>query len=155
MDEARLTKRVLFLCTGNSARSQMAEALLPLIAGQHFQVFSAGTQPVGLNRATVEAMRDLGVDISHQRSKHLEEFLGEEFDYVITVCDRAKETCPVFPATAKLLHWSFEDPAAAPQDQRSDVFRRVRDEIADKLAKFVVEERLLPPGMLKCYRRDI
>ena len=94
MDEARLTKRVLFLCTGNSARSQMAEALLPLIAGQHFQVFSAGTQPVGLNPSTVEAMRDLGVDISHQRSKHLEEFLGEEFDYVITVCDRAKERVP-------------------------------------------------------------
>ena len=143
MAEVRLKKRVLFLCTGNSARSQMAEALLPLIAGHQFECSSAGTQPTGLNPAAVEAMRELGVDISHQRSKHLEEFLGEEFDYVITVCDRAKETCPIFPSTRRLLHWSFEDPVAAPDDQRKEVFRRVRDEIASRLSKFIVEEKIL------------
>ena len=131
--------RVLFLCTGNSARSQMAEALLPLIGGPHFECASAGTHPVGLNPAAVEAMRELGVDISSHRSKHVGEFLGENFDYVITVCDRAKETCPIFPAARLLLHWSFEDPAAAPHEQRQDMFRRVRNEIADRLSKFILE----------------
>lgn len=150
-----MKKRVLFLCTGNSARSQMAEALLPLIAGQRFEVSSAGTQPVGLNPAAVEAMRELGVDISHHRSKHVKEFLDQEFDYVITVCDRAKEGCPVFPTAGRLLHWSFEDPAAASADQRRDVFSTVRNEIADKLCQFIVEEKLLPPGMLNCYRCDL
>jgi len=152
MDEAHLKKRVLFLCTGNSARSQMAEALLPLIAGQQFEVSSAGTQPVGLNPAAVEAMRELGVDISCHRSKHVKEFLEQKFDYVITVCDRAKEACPVFPTASRLLHWSFDDPAAVSEDRQREVFMRVRDEIADKLCQFVVEERLLPPGTLNCYR---
>jgi|SRR5690348_4886938 arsenate reductase (thioredoxin) len=154
MDESRVKKRVLFLCTGNSARSQMAEALLPLIADDQVEVFSAGTQPVGLNPAAVEAMQELGVDISHQRSKHLEEFLGDEFDYVITVCDRAKETCPIFPAADRLLHWSFVDPAAALEDQRRDVFRRVRDEIADRLSKFIIEEQISPPGRSSCAPSD-
>ena len=131
--------RVLFLCTGHSARSQMAEALLPLIGGPHFECASAGTHPVGLNPATVEAMRELGVDISRRRSKHVGEFLAEKFDYVITVCDRAKETCPIFPATRSLLHWSFEDPAAAPDEQQRDMFRRVRNEIADRLSQFILE----------------
>ena len=134
--------RVLFLCTGNSARSQMAEALLPLIGGPHFECASAGTDPVGVNPAAVEAMRELGVDISSHRSKHVGEFLGEKFDYVITVCDRAKETCPMFPAARLLLHWSFEDPAAAPDGQRPDMFRRVRKEIADRLSKFILETNL-------------
>ena len=131
--------RVLFLCTGNSARSQMAEALLPLIGGPDFECASAGTHPAGLNPAAVEAMRELGVDISSHRSKHVGEFLGEKFDYVITVCDRAKETCPTFPAARSLLHWSFEDPAAAPDERRRDIFRRVRNEIADRLSQFIVE----------------
>lgn len=144
MGTDRVKTRVLFLCTGNSARSQMAEALLPLIGGQHFECASAGTHPVGLNPAAVEAMRELGVDISNRRSKHVGEFLGEKFDYVITVCDRAKETCPLFPATHALLHWSFEDPAAAPDEQRKDVFRRVRDEIADRLSKFLLEQNARP-----------
>jgi arsenate reductase len=150
-----MKKKVLFLCTGNSARSQMAEALLPLIAGNHFDVYSAGTQPVGLNPAAVDAMREVGVDISHQRSKHVKEFLGQQFDYVITVCDRAKETCPVFPTASRLLHWSFDDPADAPPNQRRDVFVRVRDEIADRLCQFIMEEKLLPPAMLNCYRCDL
>jgi arsenate reductase (thioredoxin) len=147
-----MKKRVLFLCTGNSARSQMAEALLPLIGGQHFEVYSAGTHPVGLNPAAVEAMRELGVDISHHRSKHVNEFLSQQFDFVITVCDRAKESCPLFPDAFRLLHWSFEDPAAAAEAQRREVFTHVRDEIADTICQFIVEEKLLPPGMMNCYR---
>src|SRR5262245_15932052 len=91
-----MKKKVLFLCTGNSARSQMAEALLPLMAGDYFEAASAGTHPAGLNPMTIEVMQDLGVDIRHHRSKSVEEFLGQDFDYVITVCDRAKQTCPVF-----------------------------------------------------------
>ena len=147
-----MKKTVLFLCTGNSARSQMAEALLPLIAGDHFEACSAGTQPVGLNQAAVEAMRELGVDISHHRSKHVKEFLEQQFDYVITVCDRAKEACPAFPAASRLLHWSFEDPAAAPGDQRRNIFVRVRDEIADRMCQFLIEEAGLAPAALQCYR---
>lgn len=148
-------QRVLFLCTGNSARSQMAEALLPLIAGDHFEAYSAGTHPVGLNPAAIEAMGELGVDISDRRSKHVSEFSGQQFDYVITVCDRAKESCPVYPQTSRLLHWSFDDPAAAPPEQRRHVFKRVRDEITDTLCQFLVEERIVPPGKLNCYRCDL
>ncbi|WP_455377759.1 arsenate reductase ArsC [Petrachloros mirabilis] len=147
-----MKKRVLFLCTGNSARSQMAQALLPLIAGDHFETYSAGTQPVGLNPAAVEAMREVGVDISHHRSKHVKEFLGQHFEYVITVCNRAKETCPVFPGAQNLRHWSFDDPAPAPLETRLEAFRRVRDEIADALCQFLLSEKILPPGMVTCYR---
>ena len=146
--------RILFLCTGNSARSQMAEALLHLIAGDRVEPASAGTHPVGVNPLTVEVMKELGVDMTHQRSKSVEEFIGQQFDYVITVCDRAKETCPVFPSASRLLHWSFEDPAAARETQRRSVFLRVRDEIADRLCQFIREENLLPPGKLNCYRCD-
>jgi arsenate reductase (thioredoxin) len=147
-------KRILFLCTGNSARSQMAEVLLPLIAGNHFEVASAGTHPVGVNPMTVGVMKELGVDMTHQRSKSVQEFAGEHFDYVITVCDRAKESCPIFPSGSRLLHWSFDDPAAASAAERLDVFRRVRDQIADRLCQFIMEENLLPPGVLNCYRCD-
>jgi arsenate reductase len=126
-------RRVLFLCTGNSARSQMAEALLRLIAGDDFDVHSAGTHPAGLNPVTVEVMRELGVDVQHSRSKNVTEFLGESFDEVITVCDRAKDTCPVFQGARNLRHWSFEDPAAASTEERVEVFRRVRDEIAEQV----------------------
>ena len=133
----------------------MAEALLPLIAGPHFEVRSAGTHPVGLNPFAIEAMRELGVDISTHRSKHVNEFLRQPFDYVITVCDRAKESCPVFPGASRLLHWSFEDPAAAAAAQRKEVFTRVRDEIADTICQFIVEEKLLPPGTMNCYRCNL
>ena len=149
-----MKKRILFLCTGNSARSQMAEALLPLIASDHFEVASAGTHPVGVNPITVAVMKELGVDVTGQRSKSVQEFTGEQFDYIITVCDRARETCPIFPSAFRVLHWSFDDPAAAPSAERLDVFRRVRDEIADRLCQFLLEENLLPPGMLNCYRCD-
>lgn len=149
-----MNKKVLFLCTGNSARSQMAEALLRLIAGDSVEASSAGTHPVGLNPMTIEVMKELGVDMTHQRSKHVQEFDGREFDYVITVCDRAKETCPVLPAASRLLHWSFDDPAAAPEAQRRGVFQRVRDQIADRLCQFILEENILTPGRLNGYRCD-
>lgn len=131
--------RVLFLCTGNSARSQMAEGLLRHLAGDRYDVFSAGTQPVGLNPDAVEAMRELGIDISGHRSKNLSEFLGQRFDYVITVCDRAKDACPRWPHTATVLHWSFEDPAAetGSEEARRTTFRAVRDQIRRRLEAFI------------------
>ena len=103
---------MLFLCTGNSARSQIAEGLLRNEVGDRFDVFSAGTKPTTVRPEAVTVMSELGIDISHQRSKSVDEFSGQEFDFVITVCDAANEACPVFPGKTKLLHWSFEDPAA-------------------------------------------
>lgn len=147
-----MKQRVLFLCTGNSARSQMAEALLGLIAGDHFEGKSAGTHPAGLNPMTVEGMQELGVNVRHHRSNHVDEFLGQYFDYVITVCDWAKETCPVFPGAQNVRHWSFDDPAAAAPDTRLEIFRRVRDEITDRLCQFLIEEANLTPTALHCYR---
>jgi arsenate reductase len=122
--------RVLFLCTGNSARSQMAEGLLRAKAGDRYEVFSAGTKPVGLNPNAVEALKELGIDISQYRSKSVDEFAGQQFDHVATVCDNAKESCPIFPGGGERIHHSFEDPAAAsPAEQRAK-FRQVRDQIA-------------------------
>lgn len=134
-------KRVLILCTGNSARSQMAEGLLRDIAGDRFDVESAGTIASFVRPQAIAAMAEIGIDISGHRSKCLDEFLNTEFDYVITVCDNANETCPVFPGAAKRIHWSFDDPAEATgsEDQVAAVFRRVRDEIARRLRTFVVE----------------
>ena len=144
--------RVLFLCTGNSARSQMAEGLLQLFAGDHVEAASAGTHPVGVNPLTIEIMKEVGVDMTRNRSKHVEEFSRQDFDYVITVCDRASSTCPIFPAASRLFRWSFDDPAAASEGQRRDVFRRVRDEIADTLCRFISAEKILPAGEVNCYR---
>jgi arsenate reductase len=135
-----MKRRVLFLCTGNSARSQMAEGLLRHLAGDVFDAFSAGTHPAGLNPMTVEAMREIGVDLSNHRSKHVEEVIGQPFDCVITVCDRAKESCPIFPGGVTMRHWPFEDPAAGPHETQLQNFRRVRDEIADRLCQFLIEE---------------
>lgn len=131
-------KSVLILCTGNSARSQMAEGLLRHDGGGRFVVESAGTHPGGVRPEAVEAMREIGVDISGHRSKSVDEFAGREFDVVITVCDNARENCPVFPARTERVHWSFDDPAAAPGDfaQRLAVFRRVRDEIRARLREW-------------------
>jgi len=133
-------QHVLFLCTGNSARSQMAEGLLRHFAGDRFEVFSAGTRPTDLNPNAVTAMAELGISIAGSRSKSVDEFAGQRFDYVFTVCDHAKESCPVFPGGGKKLHESFEDPAAAPADRQLVVFREVRDQIAERLRKFVREE---------------
>ncbi len=127
--------RVLILCTGNSARSQMAEGLLRHLAGDEFGVFSAGTKPTQVRPEAVAVMREIGIDISDHRSKSVDEFAGQEFDYVITVCDNAKETCPIFPARTKRIHWSLEDPAAVEgsEEQRLAAFRRIREQLREFL----------------------
>ena len=125
---------ILFICTHNSARSQMAEGLLRARLGDRFEVASAGTAPGGVNPLAVEAMNEIGIDISGHTSRHVDEATaGRSFDYVITVCDSARETCPYVPASRMNLHQSFEDPSAAPgsHEERLAVFRRVRDEIAE------------------------
>ena len=135
------TKRVLILCTGNSARSQMAEGLLRRDGGGRFEVESAGTHPGHVRPEAIAAMREVGIDISGHRSKSVDEFAGREFDVVITVCDNARENCPVFPGRTRRVHWSFEDPAAARGDfdERLAVFRRVRDEIRARLKTWTEE----------------
>ena len=134
-------KRVLILCTGNSARSQMAEGLLREIGGRRFEVYSAGTHPVSVRVEAVEVMREVGIDISDQRSKSVDEVAGSEFDNVITVCDKAREECPVFPGRTRRIHWSFEDPAQAAGEwaERLAVFRRVRKLIGARLREWISE----------------
>jgi len=133
-----MKQRILILCTGNSARSQMAEGLLRHDAGDRFEVLSAGTNPGQVRPEAIAVMRELGIDISGHRSKHVDEFAGESFDYVLTVCDNANESCPVYPGHTNRLHRSFDDPAAAQgsEPERLAVFRRVRDEIRDYLRTF-------------------
>jgi arsenate reductase len=137
-----MKKRVLFLCTGNSARSQMAEALLRNIAGDKYEVFSAGTHPKGVHPLTTQAMREIDIDVSGQTSKDIGVFAGQPFDYVITVCDRAKEACPVFPG-AMPIHWGFDDPAAdaGSSEKQFRTFQRVRDEILSRLRLFVLANK--------------
>lgn len=134
-------QRVLILCTGNSARSQMAEGLLRHLGGDMFEVHSAGTRPTQLRPEAVAAMNEIGIDISGHRSKPVDQYLESEFDYVITVCDHAMELCPVLPGQTRHIHWSFEDPAAVEgrDEDRISAFREVRDEIRDRLASFVEE----------------
>jgi len=124
----------------------MAEGLLRHDGGDKFEANSAGVNPSSVRQEAVAAMRDIGIDISGHRSKSVEEFLGQSFDYVITVCDNAKEQCPVFPGPVKRIHWSFEDPAAATGDYetRLNLFRRVRDEIRKKLNEFIAESTAPP-----------
>lgn len=144
-------RRVLFLCTANSARSQMAEAWLRHLAGDHFEVYSAGTLPgpsPAVHPLAVAAMAECGVDLSAQQPKHLDAFVGQPWDFVITVCDRANESCPVFPGDHERIHWSFDDPAAADgtEEARWRAFRRVRDEILTRLRLFVsAQTRITPP----------
>ena len=131
--------RVLILCTGNSARSQMAEALLRRVGGTRYEVFSAGTKPVGVNPLAIEAMREKGIDISKQRSKSVAEFAGQEFATVITVCDNAAKECPVFPGAPQRAHWNLPDPAAVSgtREEKLGAFRRVRDELERRILSFV------------------
>jgi arsenate reductase len=131
--------RVLILCTGNSARSQMAEGLLRHVAKGDVEVESAGIAPSRVNPLAIEAMREIGIDISGHRSKSVEEFLRQNFDVVITVCNNARESCPVFPGTPKRIHWSFEDPAAVQgtHEEKLAAFRRVRDGLARRLQEFL------------------
>ena len=127
--------RVLFLCTHNSARSQMAEGLLRDLGGDRFEAMSAGTEATHVRPLAIRAMEEIGVDISHQESKTLDRYLGEPFDHVITVCDDANEACPFFPGAASRLHWSFEDPSRAEgsEEERLAVFGRIRDGIRNRL----------------------
>ena len=134
-----MKKRVLFLCTHNSARSQMAEGLLRKMAGDRFDVFSAGTEQTRVHPLAVEAMSESGIDITGQTSKTLDAFAGQRFDYVITVCDRANESCPIFPGGTERLHWSFDDPSAATgtAEERLRAFRTIRDAIQQRLRIFI------------------
>jgi arsenate reductase (thioredoxin) len=134
-------ERVLILCTGNSARSQMAEGLLQEFAGTQFEVFSAGSKPSIVNPFAIEAMRERGIDISDHRSKHLNEFISQPFDYIITVCDNAAETCPLFPGRAQRIHWSFPDPAAVNgnDEEKLTAFRQTRDAIETRLKTWLAE----------------
>jgi arsenate reductase len=133
--EAPQKSRVLFLCTHNSARSQMAEGLIRKLAGDRFEAFSAGTEATRVRPLAIRAMEEIGIDISEQESKTLDRYVREPFDYVITVCDDAHEACPFFPGAANRLHWSFEDPSRAEgsEEERLAVFRTVRDRIKDRM----------------------
>lgn len=136
------TLRVLFLCTGNSCRSQMAEAWLRELGGEAFEVFSAGLEPHGVNPLTITVMEELGMDMSAHRSKHLDEFQGKtNFDFLITVCGNADERCPFFPGMGTRLHWPFEDPAAfiGPDPEKLAAFQDVRDQIKDKIQSWLDE----------------
>jgi len=131
--------RVLILCTGNSARSQMAEGLLRHLGGTRYEVFSAGTKPAGVNPLAIEAMREVGIDISTQRSKSVAEFAGQEFAAVITVCDNAAEECPIFPGAPQRAHWSLPNPAAVSgtEQEKLGAFRKVREELERRIQAFV------------------
>jgi arsenate reductase len=135
--------RVLFVCTGNSARSIMAEALLRHHGGDEFEVHSAGTEPRGVNPLTLKVLADAGIDASSARSKSVNEYLGQEFDYVVTVCDQARQVCPVFPGVHESLHWGYEDPAEATgsEEERLAVFRRVFIQIGERIRQFAVVTR--------------
>lgn len=134
--------RILVLCTGNSARSQMAEGLLKDRLGDRFQIDSAGTRPIGVSPEAIAALDEIGIDISKNRSKSVDEFAGQEIDYVLTVCDSAKSNCPYFPAKTKLIHHAFEDPYFASGDFEARVaaFRKVRDRIAEFIYNELAEE---------------
>ena len=132
-------KRVLILCTGNSCRSQMAEGFLRHLGGDRFEVFSAGIKPTEVNPLAIKVMAEAGIDISSHRSKSAMEFIRQQFDYVITVCDNAKQTCPVFPGKYKKIHWDLEDPAEASgsEEDRLVVFRKIRDQIQNNISEFL------------------
>jgi len=135
-----MKQRVLILCTGNSARSQMAEGLLRQLAGERMEVISAGLSPSRVNPLAIQVMHERGIDISQQRSKHLNEYIEQPFDYVITVCDNAAEQCPVFPGRAQRIHWSFPDPASVEgtDEQRLQAFRQTRDALETQLRAWLL-----------------
>lgn len=137
--------RVLFLCTHNSARSQMAEGLLRDLAGERVEALSAGTEQAEVRPEAIAVMAEVGIDIRAQHSKTLEQFLGRRVDWLITVCDQAREACPVLPGVADQLHWSIEDPAAVQGEGRMDAFRAARDELRERIDRFV-RETLPSPG---------
>ena len=144
MDGNMTKQRILFLCTGNSARSQMAEAFVRKYAGDRFEAYSAGIEPKGLNPMTVKVMNEIGVDVSSQHSKGLETYLGKlHFQYLVTVCDDADKNCPVgIPGVDQRMHWSFQDPAAVegPEERKLAKFREVRDLIEAKIKAWLAEQ---------------
>jgi arsenate reductase (thioredoxin) len=133
--------RILVLCTGNSARSQMGEGLFREEGGAGYQVFSAGTRPSRVRPEAIAVMGEIGIDISGNRSKSVDEFAGQAFDFVVTVCDRARDNCPVFPGATERIHWSLEDPAAVEgtEEERLAAFRRIRDQLRERVKTFVQE----------------
>jgi arsenate reductase (thioredoxin) len=135
--------RVLFVCTGDSARSQIAEAVLGRSGGDDFAVFSAGTEPKGVNPFTIQVLDQEGIDWSNARSRSVQEFLGRPFDYVITVCDNARQSCPVFPGSHENLHWDLEDPAEVdgPEDRKLAAFRETYRELEELIRAFVETAR--------------
>jgi len=137
-----MKQRVLFICTHNSARSQMAEGLLRHLGNERFEVFSAGTEATFVRPMAIKVMAELGIDISHQQSKTLDRYLDEPFDEVITVCDTAAEVCPVFPGAARRRHWSFEDPSKATgsESEQLKVYRKVRDQIRARIENELLSE---------------
>lgn len=136
--------RVLFLCTGNSCRSQMAEGLARHLGDGQVEAFSAGRQPKGIHPLAIKAMQEVRIDISGQTSKHLDAFTGQPFDFVITVCDRAREECPIWPGAREHIHWSLDDPAEATgsEEQQLAVFRRIRDEIRQRVRLFLTANHI-------------
>ena len=133
--------RVLFACTHNSARSQMAEALLRGLGGDRFEVFSAGTEATGIRPEAATVMEEIGASLAGQRSKTIDEFRGQPMDYFITVCDGAREVCPFLPGSRTHHHWNIDDPSAVDgtDEERLDAFRRARDDIRDRIRAFVAE----------------
>jgi arsenate reductase (thioredoxin) len=138
--------RVLFVCTGNSARSIMAEAVLRHHGEGRFEVYSAGTEPRGVNPLTLQVLEDAGIDTSFARSKSVNEFLGQSFDYVVTVCDRARESCPVFAGAQEALHWGYDDPAEATgtEEERLAAFRGVFIQLAERVKQFAIVTQRQP-----------
>jgi len=133
--------RVLFLCTGNSARSQMSEAFLRVHGGDKFEVHSAGLEPTVINPFTVKVLEEVGIDTSSQHAKSLETYLGTDFSYLITVCANAEERCPVFPGMGTRLHWPFEDPAAfeGSDEEKTEKFREIRGKIETKIKSWLID----------------
>jgi arsenate reductase len=137
VNDKQVKKKVLFICTHNSARSQIAEGMLNSLFGNKYQAYSAGTEPSVVNPHAIQVMAEIGIDLSKHRSKNINEFVGQKLDFVVTVCDRARETCPYFPGGIKRLHRSFEDPASfkGTEAERLSAFRRIRDEIRGWIEK--------------------
>lgn len=141
--ETQEKHRVLILCTGNSVRSQMAEGLLRHLGSDQYEVYSAGTSPIGVSPLAIEAMGEIGIDISGHRSKSVSEFSGQHFATVITVCDSAAKACPTFPGAPRRIHWSIRDPGATrgTHQERLEAFRRIRDDLQARLRFFVNSAR--------------
>ncbi|MFQ6615358.1 MAG: arsenate reductase ArsC [Fidelibacterota bacterium] len=140
-------KKVLFLCTGNSCRSQMAEGLLRHLAGDRFQVFSAGTHPTRIHPMTIRIMKEWGIDVSNHTANHVDEYLDHDIDIVITVCDNAEEICPVFPGAVKRIHWGIPDPFSgwSEDDRFMERYRTTRNLIRERIEEFLTQNRVTYP----------